>query len=723
MFDQLSGDKPLNGPDSDRLGFRAGADALARSLLNQRAVDGLVVGVEGPWGSGKSSFLNMVVAILRSDINSFTYAIEYRPWLIGDSKDMLLSLFADLAIAVDAIEAIDGDPSSQNRRQVGDTATQITRFARRLGGVGMLARAAGVLVPGAAIAGDILQALAATSNDWLSDRSLLGEKNDIRKRLSKLKKRIVVVIDDVDRLEPIEILEVFRLIRSVADFPNVIYILGYDADIVKKSIGSVIQLDSGQQYLEKIVQVSINVPKPEPLDLRFWFRSEIEALLPAPIDDLTQISNFDSIIDFEVGRYLKTPRQVVRCLDSIRIFWDLLIYKVDIVDLVWINVIKAGNIDLYNWIERYISIVSVYATGQYLVDEGDKAELINRLQLALSVEGGQADAVADRLVEFLLGIEDNIIGGTTKLDIFADFSRETLYNFIRAKRLSSPDHYRLYFALDQPKNSPTNDDYAALIEAAADSSERVESILIEWLQIRLSTGISKAEIIIARLSDSYTNSSFHISESILFAMSNNLDLTSNMNMDEPNIWSEGRRLTKRIIGGLGHEREETLKRLFQGRAIEWLTTILRSDLFAHGRVDQRPRSSETLLEPHELDMVSRLMIDRYRRMDLASWRNLKRPLNGLFAWLQAGDPDEPKAFLKTASRTDDGFVAVLELLSSRVFTAKGSRPTLQRTTLSHLLDYDLCRDRIQALAMSSTSPELQTKAGELLEMFERGERS
>ena len=55
----LSGDKALESAADDRLGFAATAEAIAAAALRQTIVDGLVIGIEGRWGSGKSSLLNM----------------------------------------------------------------------------------------------------------------------------------------------------------------------------------------------------------------------------------------------------------------------------------------------------------------------------------------------------------------------------------------------------------------------------------------------------------------------------------------------------------------------------------------------------------------------------------------------------------------------------------------------------------------------------------------
>ncbi len=70
---------------------------------------------------------------------------------------------------------------------------------------------------------------------------------------------LLVVIDDIDRLIPSEVQELFQLIKVNADFPNVVYLVLFDRSVVEKNIEKVVAV-SGRDYLEKIVQVGFDVP-------------------------------------------------------------------------------------------------------------------------------------------------------------------------------------------------------------------------------------------------------------------------------------------------------------------------------------------------------------------------------------------------------------------------------------------------------------------------------
>src|SRR5438046_787733 len=86
----LRGDKPLQTADEDRLVFRPVAARIAASLVNHASENGLVVGLEGAWGSGKSSLLFLIEQDLKSVSEADRPAVvNFRPWLIRERDSLL----------------------------------------------------------------------------------------------------------------------------------------------------------------------------------------------------------------------------------------------------------------------------------------------------------------------------------------------------------------------------------------------------------------------------------------------------------------------------------------------------------------------------------------------------------------------------------------------------------------------------------------------------------
>jgi hypothetical protein len=215
-------------------------------------------------------------------------------------------------------------------------------------------------------------------------------------------------------------------------------------------------------------------------------------------------------------------------------------------------------------------------------------------------------------------------------------------------------------------------------------------------------------------------------QNLLVAMADRLDEFVRSRPDglgDPQSWIEGRHALRTLLPRLGSRREEALSSMFRGRALDWLTTILRGETFAHGRVEGQ-RRGKTLLESDELDRVSAAMVERYRHLKLTKWKTLRRPVSALFAWYQAGDPEGVKAMLEAQSKTDSGFLAVLELMSGRVSSSsRGDYRALNASTLCYFMDYDQARKKTEALAKGARSQAMRNRAMALLQQFKDGEAS
>lgn len=727
MTIELNGDKALKGAAEDRLGFAAIAEAIAASLVTQPKVDGLVLGIEGRWGSGKSSLINMMLDAIR-DVGAEVRPeiVEFKPWLIGDRDGLLLALFSELATAVDSIEEAAGDASGRHRRELGNAGEQVRRFAARLGGVGKAAKLAGAIIPAAGLVGEAIESVADFAKALENGPSLAAEKARLRDRLGSLPRRIVVTIDDVDRLEPSEVVELLRLVRSVADFPNVVYVLCYDPVIVAHSIEVAAQIDNGRAYIEKIVQLPISVPQPEAFDLRRWFGAEIDSLPMAPDEAGASMSRLSGVIDIEGGRYLSTPRHVVRCMDGIRFFWSALQGQVDLADLVWLHLVKVGNPKLYDWIEKYLPETAAQASGMAMIRKEAKQASRKRLDAALEAEEDTFEVTRDRLAEFLPGIDAGFnFGNDDEPGIYLSIAKEELARAARARALASPDHYRLYFAVEQPRNSPRHADFEELFAALDASVAETCKLLSRWNGERQSTGTTKAEAMLDRIVGG-DGAAFapQRAETLLVALADRLDdlvVDRDKGFGDPLIWTEGRRVLRWLLPTLGERRKRVVSRLFEGRAFGWLTSLFRSELFAHGRVEEH-RSGQPLLEPQELDQVCALMLARYRKMDFEAWKQIRRPLSALFAWHQGGDPDGPRAMISGIAETDEGLVDVLGLLSGQVRSSDGEYLTLKESTLRYFLDYRTARARIESLAREASDPTLRSRADDLAQNFKFGDQ-
>ncbi|MGV8928567.1 MAG: KAP family P-loop NTPase fold protein [Brevundimonas sp.] len=731
----LDGDRPLISVAEDRLGFSDMAAALAQSILAQTPTPGLVVGLEGAWGSGKSSLLNLTLASLRELAETKPLKVlEFRPWLIGDRDQLLGALFSDLAAVIDTIEADQGDLTGKSLAGSKAVAEGIRQFASRLAGPGKLIAAAGVFVPGAQILGEILKTVGETASVEAMGPSLASLKDKVAKSLEALGVPVVVTIDDVDRLEPAEVLELLRLVRSVADLPNVIYVLCYDHEVLAKAVQSAASVADGAAFLEKIVQVVVQAPIPESYDLRFWFAKELDALIGTIGGD--EAARIQQVIDGEGGRRLTTPRAVVRALNSLRFDLPAVIKRVDLADLVWLHLIKSSNTRLYRWIEAYCAAYAATAHSRAHLSKGGNAADNTALTEILAAEGRVLQDEIYSLAHHLPGIRRiHVVKEEVPTFVWGEMSAWERDNAILKRRLASPDHYRLFFALAVPQVAPQAADFIALSEALHASPEATEALLLQWGQERSPLGVSRLELVFDRLRAGgrpLTSEEFKALWSLFQDRFDGPLATVIVNIwGGPKLWSLAEPIIEAGFRNMpARQRNAILTATFKrGKALGWLAELFRGQLFAHDRVEGERSHGPKILSEDALDKVTPILMGRFASAGALALLSLPEGMSALLAWVQGAPQshDSPaRTDIRKRTRTIQGLMTFLPHIRSRsrstgddginVFT-----DYFRRENIALFFDYDVVINRLEA-ATSNRSLTVKTRAKELLDEIALGSR-
>lgn len=704
---EIRGEHALRQGESDRLGFSEVADRIAVSIIDRASKDGLVIGLDGQWGSGKSSLLHLIERTLgKLPEGKRPTIINFRPWLVGNRDALLTSLFNELADKIASVALAQGDATKDSNRKAKNAAKAVRQFARSLSKAGELVETAGAWSKKFEWGGKALKGIGTMLGGEDKPTDLAGLKEKIVNDLKALDHRFIITVDDVDRLEPAEVIEVLRLVRSVADFPNIIYVLCYDVERLAEAIQHGAGVKDGAAFLEKIVQLTVMVPKPEPFELRNWFAEDLDDLLGTVSEEVRL--RLKTIIDQEGGAQLKTPRSVVRTLDSIRFLWPAVRdEKLDVADLIWLQLIKDGAPALYRWIETYVASVAATSFGTATVSDGGKEARLKTL-LESADEGHFRDMMyRNMFADQLPGVEMEFGDDNDAFKIYQKVSARDRQSAIAARRLASPDHYRLYFSLTGPTHAITQAGFDRFWQAADTNSDDTSAVLLS-LHAQASVGaLRKSDVLFERLramdAELWTNER---AKNVILALGQMMDDAYRQSPDEGNFivsnWDRAERLLPILFGPLdGTERAAISKQLFeQGAAIGWLTSIIRSETFAHGKYGDQKKPPETwLLSEPEFEQACEVMLARYRAMTIAQLLSMPRPIQILFAWKQAGDEEGPRKLLAGATVSDAGLLEALDAFASRIDSSDRGRYTvLKRDNVEAFMDYDAVLNHLADIA-------------------------
>ncbi|WFE89839.1 P-loop NTPase fold protein [Roseibium porphyridii] len=714
QHNSVAGDRPLGAGGEDKLGFRDVARRIAQSLVDHASDKGLVIGIEGAWGSGKSSLLFLIEdELAKLPQAQRPSVINFRPWLVGNRDALLANLFESLAKEINLVALRAGDASGISKEKAKAAGEALRKFVSALGSAGSAVELAGDAIAFAPLKwiGKGLRVAGSWAKGKSADPPLDVLKDRLVKSLRDLGHRFIITIDDVDRLEPAEVIEVLRLARSVADLPNVIYLLCYDSDILAHSVEQASRVQDGRAYLEKIVQLAVMVPQPEPFRLRQWFGDELRQFSSTRSDD--ELSRLRSVVDFEGGRQLKTPRSVVRSLDSLRFYWPpIRDGGGDLADLVWLKLIKDGNPALYRWIEDYCATAALLNLGTVRVDDAERAQQLNALHAAVAPEHFADHHYRYFFAEPLPAASVDFAEKGNGFTLFQRVSDVERNAAITGGRLASPDHYRLYFALSGPSHALKHHDHDAFWAAADNSPDRVAAVLLHLHALELTGSLSKADLLLERLKGVGDETlTPNRCRNILAGFANVMDDAYRARPFDHgwivSLWDRATALVARMVARLDADtRAGLIQHIFgEGRALGWLTTLMRKETFAHGRYGNREKpDSEWFFTNEELDEIFELMLGRIRRLTTDELHTAVCPLDILFAWKQAGDEAGPREMLRSSIETDSGLIDVLEKLTTiRTSSDRGSYSVLTRNNLEAFLDFDEARQRIEALRMGNNA--------------------
>lgn len=351
-----STDKPINDREHDEFRRHLFADRLVNELSNLKKDECFIIGIYARWGYGKTSTLNLIRNSIDSQDKKLLVPIFIDSWSYSGNISNLVP---------DIVQKISENLSIDKKKRA---ARKATKKAKRI--IGTKGSAPNISIGPISISlDDIKESLLLASQNKLL-------KNTISEALKAEEKRVVVFIDNIDRLRGEEVYELLRQISQLANYGGVSYILPLDEDYVGRSIECCLPNGvKGREFLEKIIHI--------PLILPTISRNELDRSFTLKLQDLfneygiqldnKELERFKTIYWFYgINTYIKTPRDIARAINSIRFYLRGKVGEINTIDGVVIELTRLFDEPLHTFIKNNKTLLisgGSFFTNEFAFDE------------------------------------------------------------------------------------------------------------------------------------------------------------------------------------------------------------------------------------------------------------------------------------------------------------------------------------------------------------------
>ncbi len=426
-------DQPLNAPEQDLLDRAAFATGIARRIAALPRRECYVIGLHGRWGEGKTSVLRLVDAALRDMPD--TVSVWYNPWRYATEEAMLHGFFRTIASCADV-----------RVRSLLEALSPAISIAGKIGG-----RWYGWIE-------DLTSLVVAKG-----ERTVEAIHQSLCERLEKSKKRTVVLVDDIDRLEDHEVLMLLRIIKACADLPNVVYLLAFDREQVAASLsrqGLDGTVDAGRRYLEKIIQIPLSLPSADPAVLARICKHRISDILDRAGVRLNEedSSEWERCFSGGIGVRLQTPRHIQQYVNAVNFAVPMLQGEVHVVDLLLVEALRVFYPAAYEVVgQRLDEFVAQAPRFAHLwTTRSEKPEALAAVKAGMDA---RSIAGLDALIGQLFPLYD-----VNRQGVSISVSYEP--NWARQRRVCSPAYARRYFSYAVSRADVSDRAITAIIEEA-----------------------------------------------------------------------------------------------------------------------------------------------------------------------------------------------------------------------------------------------------------------
>lgn len=457
-------DLPLNNKTEDKLGRYLFAEEIANGLVNSFADnnESIVLGVNGQWGSGKSTLINFIikeVERLSAEKGKTTIILNFNPWMFSGQKELQNIFLKELYLKFESKK----DKLKNASKKLADFLGHLNWLKYVHSGAGEAVNDAKTFIEG-----------------LTKEKDLSQLKSDVDQLLIESGVKLYITIDDIDRLTPSEITDIFQLVKLNGNFANTIFLLAYDKEVVtgalEKQFGT-----NGKKYIEKIVQVDYTLPNVSEDDITRLFVDSLRHIFQGTDIEKSINKTFENLKEEEFIKLFKSLRDVYRFNNSIKLRLPSIYKELNIRDFFLVEVLRIFKPEAYDFIlgskkklTQSNKNQTIYPSHSSQQKEESKAEFIEKQSL---------DYTSKKIISDLFLIdESNFFGYTSSEDL------------IREKRVANTNYFDRYFNLQLSNFDIQEDVFSDFIENSTED-QKVEILkeikkddrlfqFLNWVEIK-----------------------------------------------------------------------------------------------------------------------------------------------------------------------------------------------------------------------------------------------
>ena len=322
---------------------RAAVDKILRTDTTKEAFS---YGIVSSWGMGKTSFMNLMKKWIDQEYSDKCIVVDFNPWLYSRDANIVELFFDELNKVL--------------RQYDSRLANSFINYSKALSAIGTTETK-----------------IASAFIDLIGRRSSLDEKiNTIRDFVRNIKKRIVIFVDDIDRLEPNEIMDVLKLVRNVSNFPNMYFVVAYDKEYLLECLKDKMSTKASD-FTEKIFNTEFYLP----LCVKDTLKGYIEKYVSSDVSveekkELHEVI-YKTIFDNSDKDSISTVRDVKRICNAFNTSYSQLKDEVNVCDLFALEILKNKYPTIYAILDKDRKYVLEQTHNRYILYDKEKERTID----------------------------------------------------------------------------------------------------------------------------------------------------------------------------------------------------------------------------------------------------------------------------------------------------------------------------------------------------------